>query len=85
MAKNKSKPEADEKPQGFVDRLLHGDHGHATEAEEKEVEGEESEGSDPKESEPKESEPVKEKVSADAGAASDMSAHPKFAKFKKGN
>lgn len=78
MAKPISKPESKEKPQGFVDKLLHGDHGHATESEEAAV-SESSEDDVPVESKPS------KKSSDDAGAASDMSAHPKFAKFKKGN
>ncbi len=79
MSKKSDHPKDDEKKHGLIDRLLHGDHGHASESEEAEVSGDQDSENDVPKSKPS------KKSSDGAGAASDMSAHPKFAKFKKGN
>ena len=75
MSGPKQKNYKEEKP-GLIDRLLHGDHGHASEAEEAEVENDL----------PIEPKPMKKKVSDQAGASSgNKHQHKKFDKFKKGN
>lgn len=84
------KPKAAEHKQGFVDRLIHGDHGHASESEEAEVSEPTSEenakdvaGVSPEPS----IDPIEEnQVSVEQGASSESKHHhKKFDKFKKGN
>jgi hypothetical protein len=60
---------------GFMDHLLHGDHGHASESEEAEVENDLPIVSKPK-----------SKKNSDEGASSESKHHhKKMDKFKKGN
>lgn len=64
------------KPQGFVDKMLHGDHSKDVE---QDIPSDEPENDLPIES-------PKKKVSAEPGASSDRKHQlRKFAKFKKGN
>jgi hypothetical protein len=76
MEKKKVHAKGEEKHQGILDKLIHGDHGHASESEEAEVENDL----------PVESKPSKSKKNSDEGASSESKHHhKKFDKFKKGN
>ena len=86
--KSKSKHDEDEKPQGFIDKLLHGDHGTASKSEEDDVsgltertmQGESDESEDDLPVEPKTAD--KPKVSPKSVEPRDQTKLKKFDKFK---
>lgn len=75
-------------PGGFVDRLLHGDHGHASESEDAQVSdpnADQKSDEQPKNDEPGDSGAPIAKKNSDEGASSESKHHhKKFDKFKRG-